>query len=276
MISGQITSYQMEKRYLHNAGHTIWGLLSVSSVSVTDAHDDVPTHFLAHIQDITARKHAEDALREGEALFRSVWEATSDALVLSDADGIVVAANPAYFRLYGYPPETVLGNTFAIIFPADQREVALASYKIVFAQQQAIPPVEAAILRNDGTERIVESHVDFVQLDAQRVWMLSAIRDITERKQSEQALRESEEKYRHLIENTGLPVGTCDYAGTILLLNSVAAQWLNGYPTDFIGKRLHDVLWSETADRFLARVQRVIDTLDRQRSSRSRCFATNR
>jgi PAS domain-containing protein len=89
-------------------------------------------------RDITARKRAEQALRVSEERFSQVWEATSDAMALSDSEGIVIAANPAYYNLYGYTPEQVIGKSFAVIFPAEFQEQALEQYKITFASE-AIP-----------------------------------------------------------------------------------------------------------------------------------------
>ncbi|MDF2759759.1 MAG: hypothetical protein K0S99_2391, partial [Thermomicrobiales bacterium] len=62
------------------------------------------------------RRAIESALRESEERFRAVWEATSEAMALSDPDGTVVAVNPAYCALYGLTPEQVVGQSFAIIF----------------------------------------------------------------------------------------------------------------------------------------------------------------
>src|ERR1700752_2592836 len=69
------------------------------------------------------RAHAEnaDALRLSEQRFHAILDAAADAMVLSNADGIVIAANAAYYQLYGYPPEQVLGKSFAIIFPEERR-----------------------------------------------------------------------------------------------------------------------------------------------------------
>lgn len=69
------------------------------------------------------RGQAKDAtaLRLSEQSFHAIWDAAADAMALSDAEGIVFAANPAYYHLYGYAPDQVLGNSFAIIFPEDQR-----------------------------------------------------------------------------------------------------------------------------------------------------------
>ena len=62
------------------------------------------------------------------AAFQAVWEASADAMALSDADGVVLRANPAYFDLYGYGPEEVLGRSFALIFPLEVRSAAEAEY----------------------------------------------------------------------------------------------------------------------------------------------------
>jgi len=68
-----------------------------------------------------ALKQAEQVLKESERLFRAVWEYASDAMAISTSDGIVFAANPAYFHLYGFPQEEVVGKHFSIIFPEEQQ-----------------------------------------------------------------------------------------------------------------------------------------------------------
>ena len=60
----------------------------------------------------------------GDVWLRAAWEAASDAIALSDPRGIVLAANPAYFTLYGYSPHEVVGQLFSIIFPPDDRAEA--------------------------------------------------------------------------------------------------------------------------------------------------------
>ena len=80
-----------------------------------------------------ARGGVEAALRESEARFRAVWEATSEALALSDPAGIVLAVNPAYCALYGRPPEELIGQSFALIFPEAERAAAVEQYHAVFA-----------------------------------------------------------------------------------------------------------------------------------------------
>ena len=68
----------------------------------------------------------------GDPWLRQIWEHTSDAMALSDPGGTVLAANLAYFRLYGYGPEEVVGRSFALIFPSEQRAWAEAQYQEVY------------------------------------------------------------------------------------------------------------------------------------------------
>src|SRR3954447_4176669 len=91
------------------------------------------------VEEVTERRHAEAALRESEARLRAVWESASEAMVLSDPDGTVLAANPAYFRLMGYEPEQAIGQGFALIFPEEQRAQAAEQYRAAFAADERAP-----------------------------------------------------------------------------------------------------------------------------------------
>jgi len=75
---------------------------------------------------------------------------------------------------------------------------------------------------------------------------------------AEEALQESEEKYRSLIESSGAAITYFDGKGTYLLLNEMAASWLNGKPEDYIGKTVHDVFPKDIADMFRERFNRII------------------
>jgi PAS domain S-box-containing protein len=134
-------------------------------------------------------RRAEDAraLQLSEQRFHAVWDAAADAMALSSADGTVFAANPAYYQLYGYSPEQVLGQSFSIIFPADQRPSVTAEYRALFEQGTDVPMFETRIQTADGSERIVETRATFITLDSSsQPVLLSIIRDITARKRLEE------------------------------------------------------------------------------------------
>ena len=133
-----------------------------------------------------ARREAA-ARRESEERFRAVWEATSEALALSDPDGVVLAVNPAYCALYGRTREELIGRSFAVIFPEAERAAASDQYRAAFADPDPPQSYEARVRRPDGGERMVEARADFLVRDGERVAMISAIRDVTERKRLDRA-----------------------------------------------------------------------------------------
>ena len=132
-------------------------------------------------RDVRERKRAADELRSSEIRFKTVWESATDAMALSDPDGIVVAANPAYYRMYDYGPDEILGHSFAVIFPEEQRDWAISEYKRTFAEANDLHEAEAVVRPHSGPERIVDVRYNFVEQDGVRIAMLSVIRDVTER-----------------------------------------------------------------------------------------------
>src|SRR3954468_12083751 len=87
----------------------------------------------------------EMALQESEERFRAVWEATSEALALSDRDGRVMDVNPAYWALYGLAPDEIIGHSFAIIFPEEERASAIEQYHAAFADPAPPNSYEARV-----------------------------------------------------------------------------------------------------------------------------------
>lgn len=142
---------------------------------------------------------------ESEQRFRAVWEASADALSLSDPHGTVLNVNPAYLELYGYTYDEVVGHNFAIIFPEHIRDAANQQYRDTFNSPQVLAAFESVIQRKDGTQRVVEARADFIEENGERIAMLSTIRDITGRVQQAAALRESEERFRKTFDRA--PIG---------------------------------------------------------------------
>ena len=126
-------------------------------------------------------KHAQDMLTGNDIQILAVWEHSADAMSISDPEGTVLAANPAYYQLYGYSAEEVIGHCFSIIFPPERREAALEEYKQIFQSADVPSAFERVVRKADGTVCVVEARIGFIQEDGRRTAMLSIIRDITER-----------------------------------------------------------------------------------------------
>jgi PAS domain S-box-containing protein len=190
---------------------------------------------VGNFRDITERKQAEDALQAEERRFHMAWEFASDAMTLSDEEGTVLAANPAYYQLYGFKPADVIGNPFSIIFPQEQQAWAQAQYNTIFASEKGNEAVESSILRADGTVRIVEATYDFLVQHGRRTAMISIIRDITERKQAQEQLKANEERFRALLEHSTDAISLLDKDGRRLYASPASARIVGYEPTEFVG-----------------------------------------
>jgi PAS domain S-box-containing protein len=197
--AGEIDEYRREKRYLRKDGGTVWGDLAVRRVVGADGRT---VAHLALIQDITERKRSEHALRESETHFRSLVENLNDVFVRYDLDLRFTYVSPVIERVMGLRPGDLLGKTHQEAgFPDHLCEVFDDALRRAL-QTGRIVPVEFTADAPNG--RIIAEARVFPEIDA---WgepssVVTVIRDITDRKLAEDALRASEMRYRIAIENT--------------------------------------------------------------------------
>lgn len=262
-LTGEIASYQMEKRYFHKIGAVVHAVLAVSLAR--DANGQ-PLYFISHINDVTARKQAEAERQESEGRFRAVVEQAADAVFLTSADGTIVSANHQACDSLGYSAEELMGSTFRLFdpfLPADTHATLTAQ---LAAGRTAC--FETRHRRKDGSEFAVEVRLGRVELNG-RPHRLSIARDITERKRAEDALRESEERFRAAMEGSldamFFLVTERDAAGTITDfrftdLNSHGARLISRVREDVIGQRLCELLPVNRTDGFFDKYVRVVET----------------
>lgn len=170
-------------------------------------------------QSYKIQEQIEEALRDSEQHFRAIWQAASDAMALSAPDGTVLDANPAYYQLYGYPAEEVIGNNFSLIVPEEQRQKARELYAALFLSPTVISPVKARIVRADGTESIVEASYSFVTQNGIRTAMLSIIRDVSERKKVEEL-----NKFKLISDQASDGITIVDQEGHFVYVNKIQAE----------------------------------------------------
>jgi PAS domain S-box-containing protein len=182
-------------------------------------------------KDITERKAAE----ENRALLASVVDSSGDLIHAVNLDGTIASWNPGAERITGYKSEEILGKHVASLALPDQEEHARQNLKII-RDGRAVGPFDLVIRRKDGTGIDVSLVLTPIRNSEGKVVGASAIaRDITPRKQSEQALQKAEKKYRDIFE--GAMEGLCQATpeGRILAANPSMARML-GYdsPEEFI------------------------------------------
>ncbi|MGB2798993.1 MAG: PAS domain S-box protein, partial [Dehalococcoidia bacterium] len=191
-------------------------------------------------RNITERKRAEEALRESEERFKALFENASDAVAILDAEGIMVYESPSVERILGYRPEELIGKSVLdLVHPDDLPEVTarLASFT---NDPTTSTSMELRLRHKDGSWRWVECVANNLIDNPQVQGIVANYRDITERKKADEALRESEERFRALIENASDAVAIVDANG-IMVYESPSVERILGYrPEELIGKPVLD------------------------------------
>jgi len=143
-------------------------------------------------KDVTARKRAEEALRESEAKLRAVFESSMDAIGVSKR-GTFLFANPAYLRLFGFDDhDALVGTSLLDSIAPSQHQVILENIRHRSAREPAPSFYETRGRRVDGSEFDMEMSVSTYELKGE-VYSLASIRDITERKAAEFEIRRMNE-----------------------------------------------------------------------------------
>jgi PAS domain S-box-containing protein len=156
-------------------------------------------HALAIARDITERKAAEAALRASEEQYRAVFEASVDGLLLWDAGHRIVDVNRAFLAMHGYRREELIGGTTPAFIPPELREQCAELLPDILGGKPC--HIESRSRRRGGEEIEVEIHGVPVLYQG-RPHVLIVLRDITERKRAEQALKLREEQYRVIFDGS--------------------------------------------------------------------------
>jgi len=178
--------------------------------------------------DITERKRVEEALRRSEEQYRLITENTRDLICMLDQEGNFVYISPSIREMLGYAPEELIrSNVFSLIHPDDQKTVAKTFQRALF--NNGGRTIEFRARHQNGEWCILESVWSWIfdgERDPQRAVIVS--RDITRRKQAEEALRKSEEKYRLLFEESKDVVYISTPDGKLVDINPAGVE-LFGY-----------------------------------------------
>lgn len=176
----------------------------------------------------SARKAAEEALRSSEESLRELFENANDIIYTHDLEGNYTALNKVGERITGYTREEALRMNVQQVVAPEYLELArqMIARKIADALPQTFYQLE--IITKDGRRVPVEISTQLIYEDGKPVGVQGIARDITKRKRAEEALRESEERYRELFENANDLVYTHDLKGNFTSLN-LAGQLITGY-----------------------------------------------
>jgi len=246
LISGEAVKGE-EMRYRRGDGTETF--FSVDSAPIYDSEGRRVSAVAAFI-DISERKRAEEALRESEERFAKAFRASPDSLVISRiSDGLILEVNDSWAELSGYDRDELIGKSTIdlglYVDPADRQRMLA-----ILKEQNYVRDFEFAMKRKSGESRLITFSAEPLELHGEHCW-LTIVRDITERKRAEEALRESEERFaKAFLTSPDALVISRLADGAILEANDSFVS-LSGYDRDeVIGKSPIDLgLYVDPSDR---------------------------
>ncbi len=212
--------------------------------------EEVPPVFAAVIQDISARKRAERALRESDARLQAVMDHAPAEITHKDRNGRYLLANNAYLHRKGLSAEDVLGKTI-FEFAGDTKEAqeirAQDEEVMASGQARSYQGIRTLPSGEEAAFAIVRFPLFDDKGEVASVGVISI--DVTREKQAEQALRDNEERLRLVLESTGEGIYAVDLSGRCTLCNPAAARIL-GYdrPDALLGRDIHAMIHHSHAD----------------------------
>ncbi len=185
----------------------------------------------SQIGQFSERTRAEAAVRESEALKTAIFNSALDGIITMSHEGRIVDFNPAAERIFGRPREQVVGCDLAeLLLPVTYRARHRNGLARCVASGEAVSlgnRLELSALRADGSEFPVELTITRIVGQAPPLFT-GYIRDITERKQTEEALRASERRFRTVFENAAIGIVIVDLDGVVVTVNRARHEML-GY-----------------------------------------------
>ncbi len=242
VLNGELADFTLEYA-CHSPRQERWFLMMVAPLT-TDLEGAVVSHV-----EITDRKRIEEALRESETRYRAIVEDQTEFICRFRPGGILTFINEAYARYLGQGYEQLIGRSFLPLVPEGEREKVEKSLAALNKEKPVISHEHRVVL--PGGEVRWQRWTNRLIFDEQQnpVEIQAVGRDVTERKQAEEALRQSQARLDAIINTATDAIITIDESQHIILVNIAAARILHYPVEEVIGQPLNILL----PDRFRAK-----------------------
>jgi PAS domain S-box-containing protein len=211
--------------------------------------------------DVSARRRAEDALHEVETRQKAIVDAALDCIITHDKEGRIIDFNAAAEQTFGYRRDEVIGEDMAeLLFSSRPRDRHRADvYRFTFANEEGGlvgQRLEIPAARKGGEEFVAEFAMQPVVVGGATVFTVF-LRDVTERSQAAEALRQSEERARQIVETAFDAYVAADAGGIITEWNAQSEEMFGWPRSEVVGKRLSEIIiperYSEQHERGMRR-----------------------
>ncbi len=235
------SSFTLIERIRHKDGHYVWA--EVANTTIYDPVTKMPIEMIGVIRDITGRRKAEEDLRNSEERLRILFETAPDVICLLNLKGDFVDVNPAGLKLLGLSRDQIIGqNVMALNLFNNPIYNAQTVEGLAITQSGGARTTEYELVGKNGTPIYIESASHPIVVNNEQL-QLAIIRDITDRRLAEQALRVSEENYRTLITTMSEGIVLQGHDGDIRTCNTAAERMLGLTADQMMGRSSTDPRW---------------------------------
>ncbi len=251
LLAGKISTFQMEKRYFRKNGEVIW--VNLTCVPLWGESTDTRQH-IAMVEDITQRKQAEEKLQEMNMALSNAMPGIAQI----NPEGIYLEVNDSYADMLGYDPHELIRVSWELTVHPEDLPSAYAAYQEML--QTGKGEFEAKAIRKDKST--FYKHVLMVKKVDENGKLIGHhcfMRDISDRKLGEEALRESEGRLQGILDNSSAVMYVKDLQGHYLLINREYERIFNLDREKVNGKTDFDLFPYKIAKAFTENDQKVLD-----------------
>ena len=256
-FAGGTEYYICEARMRHKNGDWIWVLDRGKVFEWDDAGK--PIRMAGTHIDITERKQAEETLRSREQRYRQLVDNAKDIIYRTDADGHLTYINPTAVKIMGYPAEEVIGKHYLEVIRPEYRKDTEKFYGVQFVKRMPNTYYEFPVLTKDGKELWLGQNVQLIVEGDSVAGFQALARDITERKQAGDLLKQSEERFRKVFEHGPLGMIMATLDGRFLKANDIFTKMLGYSAEELYSLTLGDITHPDHIKNDLKELDRLIN-----------------
>jgi PAS domain S-box-containing protein len=228
----------LEVRFRHKDG--TWRI--VESITNNLVNDPTVMGFVVNARDITERKQTEEAVKEREEHFRALIENSLDGIAILGDDMTIVFQSPSAERITGYKLKELIGKSALELMHPDDRANAIKAFRKLAKHPAQAMVGTVRFLHKDGTWHILEGTVNNLQNNPAVKGIVINYRDVSERHQAQEALKQREEHFRVMIENSLDDVAILDSKANIIYESPTSERVLGYKPGEHKGRSYFELI----------------------------------
>ncbi len=213
-------------------------------------------------KNVTAQKQTEEKLRQSEEKFRSIFENANDEIVYVDMNGTFIDVNDKVEDIFGWKREECVGKNF-LSFDALGPEGVQKNTELIEALLAGKPgySIETEAFHKDGTPIFIEVNASLIKDNGEPGGFVVIIRDVTKQKQAEEALQDSEEKFKTIFKNANDQIMYLDIEGNVIDVNDKVEDIFGWTREECIGKNYSEFAPTSISTKVLKEATKLKDDL---------------